>query len=50
MENGSNLMEIVREMLLADKSHADFQFYLEDIPFVVTIGISGMEEKKPDEQ
>jgi len=50
MENSSNLIEIVREMILAGKSNADFQFYLEDIPFVVTVEISCMEKNNPDGQ
>ena len=49
MESDSDLVKIVRGMIIGGKSSADFQFLLEDIPFVVTVSISSPEDKKPDE-
>ncbi|CAB4192764.1 hypothetical protein UFOVP1244_83 [uncultured Caudovirales phage] len=50
MENDRDLMEIVKDMILNGKSSWDLQFFLEDIPFIVTVSISSMEDKNTDDQ
>jgi len=50
MENDRDLVAIVRDMILNGKSRATFEFFLEDIPFIVTIGISSMEDRNVNEQ
>ena len=49
MENDRDLVEIVRDMIMNGQSRATFEFFLEDIPFIVTIGISSIEDKRVDE-
>jgi len=50
MEDENDLHKIVREMIIKGESKADFQCYLEKIPFMVTISIWAVGEGKEDEQ